>query len=105
MPLLPATARAQIDAGSFVGTVTDGQGGVLPGATVVALQEGSGFRMTETTNSKGQYTFPNLKIGKYLITAELSGFKKAERSGLQLNFQWRLPGDFRRRLGCTVSSS
>lgn len=33
MTLLPATARAQIDAGSIVGTVTDSQGGALPGAT------------------------------------------------------------------------
>ncbi len=99
LTLLPITAHAQIDAGSIVGTVTDGQGGVLPGATVVAVQEGSGFKMTETTNSKGQYTFPNLKIGKYVITAEMSGFKKAVRSGVQLHVQERLQADFKLDVG------
>ena len=51
MTLLPMTARAQIDAGSIVGDVTDSQGGVLPGATVVATQEGTGFSFTATTNA------------------------------------------------------
>jgi hypothetical protein len=97
--LAPSAARAQVDAGSIVGTVTDGQGGVLPGATVVATQEGSGFKMTETTNSRGQFTFPNLKIGRYVITAEMSGFKKAVRSGLQLHVQERLQADFKLDVG------
>lgn len=95
----PRTAHAQVDAGSIVGTVTDGQGGVLPGASVVATQEGTGFSMTETTNSKGQYSFPNLKIGKYVITAEIAGFKKAVRAGLQLHVQERIQADFKLDVG------
>lgn len=95
----PTTARAQVDAGSIVGTVSDAQGGVLPDATVVATQEGTGFAMTETTNSKGQYSFPNLKIGRYVITAEMSGFKKAIRTGLQLHVQARIQADFKLDVG------
>ena len=79
--------------------MTDGQGGVLPGASVVATQEGTGFSMTETTNSKGQYSFPNLKIGKYVITAEIAGFKKAVRAGLQLHVQERIQADFKLDVG------
>ena len=97
--LSPTPALAQVDAGSIVGTVTDGQGGVLPGATVTATQEGTGFKMSDVTNAKGQYTFPNLKIGKYVITAEMSGFKKAVRSGLQLHVQERIQADLKLDVG------
>ncbi len=99
LTLLPRPALAQIDAGSIVGTVTDGQGGVLPGATVVATQEGTGFRFTDTTNGRGQYSFPNLRIGRYVITAELSGFKKAVRSAVQLHVQERIQADFKLDVG------
>jgi hypothetical protein len=97
--LAPAPALAQIDAGSIVGTVSDGQGGVLPGVTVVVTQEGTGFAMSDVTNGKGQYTFPNLKIGKYLITAELTGFKKAVRAGVQLHVGDRIQADFKLDVG------
>ena len=94
MTFLPATARAQIDAGSIVGDVTDSQGGVLPGATVVATQEGTGFSFTATTNGKGQYSFRNLRIGSYVVTAELSGFKKTVRSAVQLHVQETIKANF-----------
>ena len=97
--VLPAPALAQVDAGSIVGTVTDAQGGVLPGATVVATQEGTGFAITDVTNAKGQFTFPNLKIGKYIVTAEMNGFKKSVRSGLQLHVQERIQADFKLEVG------
>lgn len=92
-------ALAQIDAGSIVGTITDSQGGALPGASVVATQEGTGFAFTDTTNGRGQYSFPNLRIGRYVITAELSGFKKAVRSAVQLHVQERIQADFKLDVG------
>jgi len=97
--LAPGLAHAQIDSGSIVGTVLDAQGGALPGAAVVATQEGTGFSFTNTTNGKGQYSFPNLRIGRYVITAELSGFKKAVRSALQLHVQQRIQADFKLDVG------
>ncbi|MBK5255818.1 MAG: carboxypeptidase regulatory-like domain-containing protein, partial [Vicinamibacteria bacterium] len=92
--LSPSSALAQIDSGSIVGDVTDAQGGVLPGVTVVATQEGTGFSFTATTNGKGQYGFRNLRIGSYVVTAELSGFKKTVRSAVQLHVQETIKADF-----------
>ena len=94
LTLAPSRAQAQIDSGSIVGDVTDTQGGALPGATVVATQEGTGFSFTTTTNAKGQYSFRNLRIGSYVITAELSGFKKTVRSAVQLKIQETIKADF-----------
>ena len=96
--LAPSTVFAQLDAGSIVGTVTDSQGAVLPGVVVTVTQEGTGFSMTDTTNAKGQFSFPNLKIGKYAVTAELQGFKKAVRT-LQLHVQERIQADMRMDVG------
>lgn len=91
---VPSPALAQIDSGSIVGTVVDAQGGALPGATVVAIQEGTTFSFTSVTNARGQYSFPNLRIGSYVITAELAGFKKAVRTAMQLHVQERLAANF-----------
>jgi len=91
--LLPAAASAQIDTGSIVGTVTDSSSGVVPGATVMAIQEGTRFTFTAATNSKGQFVFPNLRIGTYTVSAEAQGFKKAVRQGIQLHVQERLEAD------------
>ena len=97
--LIPRSASAQVDAGSIVGTITDGQGGVLPGVAVTATAEGTRFALTETTNSKGQFTFPNLKIGRYTLSVEISGFKKGVRQGLQLHVQERIQADFKLDVG------
>ena len=103
--LTPSPARAQIDSGAIVGAVTDSQGGALPGVSVVATQEGTRFSFTDTTNGRGQYSFPNLKIGRYVITAEITGFKKAVRSAIQLHVQERIQADFKLDVGQCLSQS
>jgi hypothetical protein len=73
---VPAFAQSQL--GSIIGTVTDEQGGALPGVTVT-LTGKTGTR-TATTNAAGEYRFPALDIGSYEVRAEIAGFKpkKAE---------------------------
>ena len=99
LALLAAPAEAQIDTASIVGTVTDSSGAILPGVTVTALQEGTGFTQTTVTNSRGQYVFSTLKIGKYTLTAELSSFKKGVKQAVALHVQERLQADFALSLG------
>ena len=40
---------------------------------------------TTVTDASGFYTFPNLQPGRYDVSAELQGFKKATRAGVQLD--------------------
>lgn len=94
-----APAWAQIDTASIVGTVTDSSGAVLPGATVTAIQEGTGFTTTATTNSRGQFVFSTLRIGRYTLSAELQAFKRGVRRDVQLNIQQRLEVNFSLELG------
>ena len=88
--LLPAAAGAQIDTASIVGTVTDTSGAVLPGVTVTATQDGTGFTTVATTNSRGQYVFSTLRIGKYTLAGELPNFKRAVHRDVPLSIQQRL---------------
>jgi TonB dependent receptor/Carboxypeptidase regulatory-like domain len=71
----PVIYAAQGLTGALIGTVTDAQSGVLPGAIVrvtsTALIGGSA---TLATNEKGQLRFQALTPGTYLLDIELPGF-------------------------------
>ncbi len=71
-------------AGQIVGTVTDSSGGVLPGASVKAVEVGTGYTRTVVTGSDGQYVLPNLRPTQYEMSAEASGFRAFRRSGIEL---------------------
>jgi hypothetical protein len=96
---MAAPARAQIDTGSILGTVSDESGAALAGATITATHEGTGVAVTVTANDRGQYVFPNLKIGRYTVAAEMQGFRRAVRLSLDLHVQDRAQTDFRLGLG------
>ncbi len=83
--LAAAPAAAQIDRGTIAGVVKDQQGGVVPGVTVTALSLQTQQPQTTVTDAGGFYTFPGLLPGRYDVSAELDGFKKASRTGVQLD--------------------
>jgi hypothetical protein len=78
-------AAAQFDRGQISGTVKDAQGGVVPGVTVVITNLDTQQSTTTVTDSSGFYTVPNLPRGKYDVSAELQGFKKALRQNVTLD--------------------
>jgi hypothetical protein len=57
------------------GVVSDSSGAVVPGATVTIKSVQTGESRTETTNSQGQYRFPLLKPGDFLLSAAAKGLK------------------------------
>lgn len=63
--------------GSLRGTVKDATGAVLPGAKVMAVSDTSGTSLETATSNVGTYLFPNLLVGRYTVTVEAAGFKKA----------------------------
>ena len=78
---LPSLGQAQ--EAVLTGTVTDSTGGVLPGVTIVAVHEATGNRFEATTDATGNYRIP-VRVGGYVITAELQGFTTVTRPGIQL---------------------
>jgi len=80
LALIPIPAHAQAVNGTVLGTITDSSGAVIGGATVIIRETGTGISRTTTTNSSGNYTFPDLSPGHYTVTVESSGFKKETRA-------------------------
>ena len=68
-------AVAQFRAG-VQGVVTDGAGGVLPGATITLLNKGTNQSQTAQSSDDGFYRFSNLAPGLYSVSVEKEGFKK-----------------------------
>src|SRR3984893_16709967 len=81
----PALAQSQAANGAIEGTISDSSGGVLPGVTITITNVDTGTERTVVTNEKGLYRAPLLPLGKYRVVAELQGFKKAERTDIQLS--------------------
>jgi len=73
----PAAAQA-ITTGNIVGSVVDPQGGVLPGATVVATHTATGTTYTAVTETNGRFTILNVRVGPYSVKATMNGFKDQE---------------------------
>jgi hypothetical protein len=90
---LPAAAQGTTS-GSVRGTVVDAQGGVLPGATVIARSEALiGGRQVAITNGQGVYRFPSLAPGMYEIEAQLSGFQPVLQQNVQVGLGQNLELD------------
>jgi hypothetical protein len=84
---LPAVLLAQSTGGRFTGRVADSTGAVVAGVKVTATNDATGVARDTKTNDSGDYVFPEVPVGDYTFTFELTGFKKEVRRGvtLQLN--------------------
>src|SRR5260370_17489752 len=80
-----APLRAQVDAGSILGTVSDASGGSVRGATVTLTNEGTNASLSTTTSADGTYKFSPVRIGSYKVTATLQGFQTVPHKGLTVN--------------------
>ena len=71
-------AKAQsIVTGAINGTVTDASGAVVAEASVTVVNEATQETQTAVTGPNGAFQFSLLKPGRYSVTAEKSGFRKA----------------------------
>ena len=82
--LLSALAFGQRDLGTVLGTITDAQGGAVPGAKVNITEDATGLKYTVDASSSGEYIRSALKAGIYSIEAEAPGFKKTVQRGITL---------------------
>ncbi len=89
MLLTSASAWAQKDTGAITGIVTDPSGGVVSGAKVTATDVDRGTTLVATTNAEGEYQFSPLRIGRYTITVEMSGFQRTVLGPVQVDVQER----------------
>ena len=79
------TASAQTFRGTILGTVTDTSGAAILNAKVSALNVDTGVERTTETTSDGGYLLPELPVGTYDVTVEMSGFQKAKVTGVTIS--------------------
>jgi outer membrane receptor protein involved in Fe transport len=81
--VVAACARAQdLDNVSFVGTVTDQNGAVVPGASVTATLLSTKSSRAATTDGEGRYRLVELQPGAYSLRVERAGFATEERANV-----------------------
>jgi outer membrane receptor protein involved in Fe transport len=76
-PLLSIPAFAQATSGGLRGVVSDVNGAVVPNAPIVATNMATGVEYKTTATGEGIYSIPRIPPGKYSISVEVQGFKKA----------------------------
>ncbi|MEO6238697.1 MAG: carboxypeptidase regulatory-like domain-containing protein [Vicinamibacterales bacterium] len=82
--VVASTVSAQVTTAVLQGTVTDSQGGVLPGVTLVATNTETGLTREAPSDPAGFFRVTTLPPGTYALRAELSGFEAYGRTGLVL---------------------
>jgi hypothetical protein len=96
---LAAPVQAQEFRGTITGTVSDPSSAILPGATVTATNVDTGVTASAVTNAEGIYLIPFLTPGRYAVSAELMGFKKLVREGVEVRIGDRITIDLALEVG------
>jgi hypothetical protein len=103
--LLAVPAAAQtVTTGNIAGTVADAQGGVLPGATIVAVHTDTGTNYETVTGADGRYSILNVRVGAYTISVNMSGFKEQKQEKVVVELGAERTADFKLQLA-TVSET
>ncbi|MCW5966471.1 MAG: carboxypeptidase regulatory-like domain-containing protein [Bryobacterales bacterium] len=76
--------NAQTYRGEIRGTVKDGSGAVLEGAVVTAENNGTGVRRSTPSNGSGEFTFPDMPLGQYVLTVSMPGFQQQRSQPLEV---------------------
>ena len=97
-------AGAQQTTGSFLGTIMDGSGAVIPGASIKALHVDTQRAYQTSGDGSGTYRLPTLPLGRYDITVEHPGFKRTTKAGIVLQLAESLVVDFALEVGSVADT-
>jgi Carboxypeptidase regulatory-like domain/TonB-dependent Receptor Plug Domain len=89
---------AQVNTSSLSGRVTDASGSAMPGVYIKTFNLATGYLRNVFTDRAGYYTFVDVPIGSYSITAEESGFSKAQEN-VELHIGEKARRDFMLNMG------
>ena len=82
--LLAGAAFCQDPRGAIVGRVTDASGAVIPEVEVRVTNRDTGVSAQAKANSAGNFNIPYLLPGFYTVTADMAGFKRFVREGIEV---------------------
>ena len=97
--LCASASLAQFDTSVVLGTVRDQSANAVPAAAVKLLNVDTGIESQTATGESGDYIFLNVKIGKYKVTVEKTGFSVAAAEDVQVTVNARQRVDFDLKVG------
>src|SRR5690349_14566486 len=76
---------AQKNTGDIHGTVTDQSDAVIPGCAIKLTDQATGAVRKTTSDAQGAFSFLQLTVGSYTITASKDGFKSVTQKDLEVH--------------------
>jgi hypothetical protein len=101
---LATVAFGQMNTADVTGIVIDPSGGIVPHATVTALQVATQQKYTSVTDNEGQFLLSQLPLGEYTLTVNAPGFKQASKEHMVLHVGDRIRQDFSLAVGASSES-
>ena len=99
------TAGAQTITGVVTGTVLDPSGAAVAGAPVTLVDAGTGLRQSATSSASGEFVFPSVQPSLYSVIVEAQGFKRYQRTNIQVTAAERFSvGDVKLEVGALSDS-
>jgi hypothetical protein len=102
---VPTSARAQLNAGRIVGTVSDPSHAVVPMATVVVTDTATGLSVTVTTSERGDYVVTPLNPRVYRVTVTIDGFQTAVVEAIEVQVDQSTRVDVELKMGAVTEST
>jgi hypothetical protein len=97
-------AQGQAISGNLTGTVTDASGAAVNGASVEAVNLGTGQKITATTRGSGEYLFSNLPVGNYRITVTSTNFRTTTLDSVPVELNKTLTANVQLQVGTSATT-
>ena len=82
----------------------DASGAAIPKATVTLTNQDTGIQAKTTTDENGNYDFFNVRVGRYAIAVEQTGFSKFTTTDVAVNVNARQRVDVAMQVGAVTES-
>src|SRR5579864_4900526 len=102
--LFSTTLFAQFETSEVLGTVRDPSGSPVPNAAVTLANQETGVEMKTATDVNGAYDFFNVKVGRYTVAVEATGFSKATATDITIAVGTRQRVDMTIQVGAITES-
>jgi iron complex outermembrane receptor protein len=93
MPMM-LFAQAPFATRQVAGVLSDQSGAAVQGGRIEIKSLDSGFMKATVTDQEGRYVFDSVPVGRYQVTAALTGFETAVRSGVLVSANQETVVDF-----------
>jgi hypothetical protein len=80
---------AQFETADVLGSVHDPSNAAVSAAVIVLLNQDTGIEAKTKTDEAGEFTFSNVKVGRYTVSAEAPGFAKAVAADIRVDVNAR----------------